>query len=319
MGPVPSMCLFSKADEKKMLGHKLVLWHLLSGSVFPLSLKKDWVSPNWPSQRPCGKFRKLRLQSASFLPPTSIFFLFNWILQEDVCWQQNSVKLITLDAFKRLIFDSKWVKVCFFFSFFCLLRLKRGCYTGRSSSVENKEAGQRTEGTPKHPFTPLVDLSNKTKESPVMAHRRPTFDLQTNDAALVVGAKPSRSNGGNIKDKISLWEGKESTHSPLTSATLGQSASVKRTDSLTKSNNKTTDKQSAESCKRAAHNEKQDVGKENVGKPGDSRPCSPAEPGKQPRAVSSSNLSHDQMRGDSNKVVAHKEKCDLQLEIGDHY
>ncbi|XP_072233853.1 DENN domain-containing protein 2A-like [Leuresthes tenuis] len=177
-------------------------------------------------------------------------------------------------------------------------RLKRGCYTRRSISVENKEAGQRTEGTPKQPFTPLVDLSNK-KESPVMAHRRPTFDLQTNDGALV-GAKPSRSNGGNIKDKISLWEGKESTHSP---------ASVKRTDSLTKSNNKTTDKQSAESCKRAAHNEKQDVGKENVGKPGDSRPCSPAEAGKQPRAVSSSNLSHDQMRGDRNK-----EKCDHEKE-----
>uniref|UniRef100_A0A3Q4I2V0 UDENN domain-containing protein n=1 Tax=Neolamprologus brichardi TaxID=32507 RepID=A0A3Q4I2V0_NEOBR len=119
-----------------------------------------------------------------------------------------------------------------------------------------------------------------------MAHRRSTFDPQSNDNALLVGVKLPRSNGCSIRDKISLWEGKEPTHSSLTSDNVGQSSGVKRTDSLPKSNNKCIeDKQSAESCTKVAHKEKQDLRKENVGKIGDSRPCSPVEPTKQQRGA----------------------------------
>lgn len=42
-----------------------------------------------------------------------------------------------------------------------------------------------------------------------MAHRRTKFDPHGGDGALPVGAKLPRPGGGNIKEKISLWEGKE--------------------------------------------------------------------------------------------------------------
>ncbi|CAI5635795.1 DENN domain-containing protein 2A isoform X3 [Oreochromis niloticus] len=177
-------------------------------------------------------------------------------------------------------------------------RLKRGSPVGESAfcfaSVENKGGEHRREGPPKHPFTPLENLINQKEESSMMAQRRSTFDPQSNDNALLVGVKLPRSNGCSIRDKISLWEGKEPTHSSLTSDNVGQSSSVKRTDSLPKSNNKCIeDKQSAESCTKVAHEEKQDLRKENVGKIGDSRPCSPVEPTKQQRGAFNINSSNE--------------------------
>ncbi|KAM6895771.1 DENN domain-containing protein 2A-like [Xenentodon cancila] len=137
-----------------------------------------------------------------------------------------------------------------------------------------------------------------------MAHRAPVFDHHSNDSALMVGTKLPRSAGGNIKDKISLWEGKDSPYSPLASGTLGRC--TKRKDSLTKSNNKTVDR---------AAQEKQDSGKENVGKCGDSRPCSPAVPGKPCRDVNSGKSSDNQMRDECNmRALVHKEKQDSEKE-----
>lgn len=184
-----------------------------------------------------------------------------------------------------------------------VFRLKKGCLGEKSgfhfASVENKGAEHRQEETPKLPFTPLDNLTNQRDESPMMAHRRLTFDPHSNENALPVGNKLPRSNGGNIKDKISLWEGKEPTHSPVTS---GQCTSVKRTESLTKSNNKTTDEQSVESFRRV------DLEKENVGKLGDSRPCSPVETGKQQRGTLKNKRAEDCGR------IAHKEKQDHEKE-----
>lgn len=45
MAPVQNMCLLCGADEKEMLGHRVVLWHLLSGGIFPLLPEKE-VVPN---------------------------------------------------------------------------------------------------------------------------------------------------------------------------------------------------------------------------------------------------------------------------------
>lgn len=137
----------------------------------------------------------------------------------------------------------------------------------------------------------------------MMAHRGPAFDPHSNDSTLLTGTKLPRSTGGNIKDKISLWEGKDS-HSPLASGTLGRCSGMKRTDSLIKGNNKTTEKQSAESCRRAAHKETQDFGKENAEKAGDLRPCSPAEPVKQCRDDNGCTSKDDCNK----KAVVHKEK-----------
>ncbi|XP_044041578.1 DENN domain-containing protein 2A-like isoform X2 [Siniperca chuatsi] len=197
-------------------------------------------------------------------------------------------------------------------------RLKKGCLGENSgfhiASVENKGAGQGREGSPKLPFTPLDNLSNQREESPMMAHRRPTIDPHSNDKTLYIGNKLPRSNGGNIKDKISLWEGKEPTHSPITSGSLGHCASIKRTESLTKSNSKTTDELSAESCRRVAHKEKENLGKENVGKLGDSRPCSPVETGKQQRGTLKNNKPSEKQKGEDCGRVVHKEKLDHEKE-----
>ncbi|XP_042259416.1 DENN domain-containing protein 2A-like isoform X2 [Thunnus maccoyii] len=195
-------------------------------------------------------------------------------------------------------------------------RLKKGCLGEKSgfhiASVENKGAERKQEGTPKLPFTPLDNLTNQWEESPMMAHRRPTFDPHSNENAPLVGNKLPRSNGGNIKDKISLWEGKEPAHSPVTSGSSGQC--IKRTESLTKSNNKTTVEQRVESCRKVAHKEKQDLEKENVGKLGDSRPCSPVETGKQQRGTVKTNKPSENKRGEDCGRIAHKEKQDHEKE-----
>ncbi|KAI3366435.1 hypothetical protein L3Q82_000579 [Scortum barcoo] len=193
-------------------------------------------------------------------------------------------------------------------------RLKKDCL-GESSglhiaSLENT-GGQRRDGAPKLPFTPLDNLSNQREESPMMAHRRSTFDPHGNEPnALLVGNKLPRSNGGKIKDKISLWE----NHSPITSVSLGQCTSIKRTESLTKSDSQTSDEQSAESCRGTAHKEKGNLGKENVGKLGDSRPCSPVETAKNQRGTLKSSKPIENQKGEDCSRVVHKEKQDHEKE-----
>ncbi|CAK6949837.1 DENN domain-containing protein 2A-like [Scomber scombrus] len=202
-------------------------------------------------------------------------------------------------------------------------RLKKGCIGEKSgfhsASVENKGAEHRQEGIPKLPFTQLQNLSNQLEDSPMMAHRRPTLDPHGNDNALLGGNKFPRSNGGNIKDKISLWEGKEPAHSTVTSCSSGQC--VKRTESLTKNNNKTAVEQRVEGGRRVAYKENQDLEKENVGKLGDSRPCSPVETGKQQRGTLRTSKPSENKRGEDCGRLAHKEKQDHEKEnvekIGD--
>lgn len=180
-----------------------------------------------------------------------------------------------------------------------------GRRSGDTSSLQNKKcADQGGKRTLKIPFKNLDNLSNELEQSSMMAHRRPTFDPHGNENALLVGGKFPRSHGGNIKEKISQWEGKDSTHTPSTAVSPGPCTGLKRTDSLTKSKTK------PESCRRAAQNEKQGLGKENLGKLGDSRPCSPVETIKQHRGMlksSDSKPSENQQGGDCRKVT-HKEK-----------
>ncbi|KAK5876868.1 hypothetical protein CesoFtcFv8_026175 [Champsocephalus esox] len=172
------------------------------------------------------------------------------------------------------------------------------------ASGDNNNVGQRRERAHKLPFTPL---ENQREESPMMAHRRPSFDPH-NENTLLVGNKLPRSNGGKIKDKISLWEGKEPTHPPITSGSLGQC--ITRTESLTKNGNN-SDGLSEESCKRVAQKEKENLGKENVGKLGDSRPCSPVETGKQQRGtLKNSKHSESKKGGDCGRIDHEKENVE---------
>lgn len=112
-----------------------------------------------------------------------------------------------------------------------------------------------------------------------MAHRRPMLDLHSKDSTLTVVNKTPKPNGCNIKDKISLWEGKEPTHSSSTSSSLSHCGSVKRKESLTKSQ----DEQSAGRDRAAANEEKENQGRESSGSRQDSRSCSPLESGNQQR------------------------------------
>lgn len=200
---------------------------------------------------------------------------------------------------------------------FRVFRLKKGSLCGSGfhiASVKDKGTGQRLEGAPKLPFTPLDNLSNQREDSLIMAHRRPTFDPHTNENSLLVGSKFPRSNGGNIKDKISLWEEKEATHSPISSGLSTQCASVKKAGSLTKSNNKTTDELSPESCRRVAQKENESLGKENVGKLVDSRPCSPVGTGKQLRGTLKSSEPSENQREEDGRRETNKQKQEHEKE-----
>lgn len=133
--------------------------------------------------------------------------------------------------------------------------------------------------------------------------RRPICDLFPGDSTTL-GNKPSRSSGGNIKDKISLWENKDSTLSHLTSSSLSKCASIKGTDSLKNGSNKTVDEQST-GCARTAAIKKKDLGKENVVKHSDSR--SPDELLMQPRMASSTRSSDSLEKTASKRNIGHKE------------
>lgn len=148
----------------------------------------------------------------------------------------------------------------------------------------------------------------------MMAHRRPNHDPHGTENAPLVGNKLPRCNAGKIKDRISLWEGKEPTHLPITSGSSGQCTTLKRTESLPKSNNKTTDGPSAESCRRVTQREKENIGKETVGKLGDSRPCSPLETGKQLKGTLKSSKPYENQREEDFKKVVHKDKEDHEKE-----
>uniref|UniRef100_A0A3Q2QH05 DENN domain-containing protein 2A n=2 Tax=Fundulus heteroclitus TaxID=8078 RepID=A0A3Q2QH05_FUNHE len=171
-------------------------------------------------------------------------------------------------------------------------RQSLGFLGGKSVRVETHDIGQKRKGTEKQPFAPLDNLWNQRQESLKMDFRRSVCDPYPSDSTMV-GAKLPKSKGTNIKDKISLWENKESTLSHLTSGSLSKCGSFQRTDSLTNGSNKSVDKQSTESSRKVASKEKQDLGKENVVTRGDSRPSTPDGLPKQPQSANSSSRSSD--------------------------
>lgn len=160
-----------------------------------------------------------------------------------------------------------------------MLRIQKSCLAEISNfhtvSVFEKGGNPRRTGVQKLPFAPLENLCNQREESPMMAHRRTKFDSHSTEATLLVGSKLPISSGGNIKEKISLWEGKEA------SGSLGPCTSVKKTESLVQNNCKTTEEQNAERCWRM----------ENLaGENGHSRPRSPSKSRQQLRGnITSSN------------------------------
>lgn len=72
-----------------------------------------------------------------------------------------------------------------------------------------------------------------------MAYRKPTYDLQRKENCIMAANRLPKSNAVNIKDKISLWEGKDLSSSASSTFTIVRS-------SLTKDNSIETDSASNE-------------------------------------------------------------------------
>ncbi|XP_047246428.1 DENN domain-containing protein 2A-like isoform X3 [Girardinichthys multiradiatus] len=188
------------------------------------------------------------------------------------------------------------------------VKRQKWSFLGRkSTTVEIEDIRQKRKGTHKQPFAPLDNLLNQREELSKMDFRRSICDPYPIDSTMV-GTKLPKSNKGNIKDKISLWENKESTLSHLTSGSLSKCAGFKKTDFFTNGGNKIVEKQSTESNRLVASKEKQDLMKENVVTDGDSRSSSSDELPKQPRVANSSTRSSDSHeKTDYNRQTGHKE------------
>nr|XP_040017550.1 DENN domain-containing protein 2A [Gasterosteus aculeatus aculeatus]XP_040017551.1 DENN domain-containing protein 2A [Gasterosteus aculeatus aculeatus] len=133
----------------------------------------------------------------------------------------------------------------------------------------------------KRPLAPLLSRSGSPGEPDAMlAHRRATGDPRTPamENGLTNNNKgPAAAKAASIRDKISQWEGKKET-GPLTSTgTCLLSTTQKEVETVRKKDFKATEVQRTDS-KRVVGWDRQDLGKENVGKVGDSRPKSPQGP-----------------------------------------
>lgn len=160
---------------------------------------------------------------------------------------------------------------------FCVLRLKKSCLTKithfHTASIYDKGGDPRETGVKKLPFTPIENFCNQMEELPVMAHRRTKLDPHNSEATLLVGSNLPRSSGGKIKEKISLWEGKE------------PSGGVKKTQSP--NNCRATEEEDLDNSWRKGH-----VGREN----GDSRSCSPCRSPQQVRGTIKSSKTRESLK-----------------------
>uniref|UniRef100_A0A1A8J5K1 DENN/MADD domain containing 2A n=2 Tax=Nothobranchius kuhntae TaxID=321403 RepID=A0A1A8J5K1_NOTKU len=120
--------------------------------------------------------------------------------------------------------------------------------------------------TPEHLLSPLLSLSNSPGlPDTMLAQRRTTTISDQQSPNMENGLNHDKNSGAktaSIRDKISQWEGKkEPGTSPL-------SATQKEVETVRKKESKTSELQKADS-RRLVSWERQDSGKENVGKLGD--------------------------------------------------
>ncbi|XP_020559507.1 DENN domain-containing protein 2A isoform X1 [Oryzias latipes] len=147
--------------------------------------------------------------------------------------------------------------------------------------LRGEKDGSRTAVAIKHPIAPLLSL----RESPgppgtMLAHRRATTTTDPRTPNIENGLCCNKSSAGSksasIRDKISQWEGKKEPNlSPTGMCPLA--SMQKDVDALRKREPKSSEVQRTEN-KRFVSWDRQDSGKENVGKLGDFRPKSPESP-----------------------------------------
>ncbi|CAI5665350.1 unnamed protein product [Oreochromis niloticus] len=133
------------------------------------------------------------------------------------------------------------------------------------------------------PGPPDSMLAHRRATTPATDPRAPNMEnglcAQLNHNKSPAGAKTA-----SIRDKISQWEGKKESAPVTISGTCPLSATQKEAETVRKKESKTTEVQRTDS-KRLVSWDRQDSGKENVGKLGDSRPKSPEAPANTDREV----------------------------------
>lgn len=142
--------------------------------------------------------------------------------------------------------------------------------------------------TIKHPLDPLVDRGDSPGPPDTMlAHRRATTTSDPRTQNMENGLNHKSSAGtktASIRDKISQWEGKKESIPVTPTGTCPLSAMQKEIEAARKKESKASEVQRTDS-KRFVSWDRQDVGKENVGKLGDLRPKSPEGPTNKEREV----------------------------------
>lgn len=192
------------------------------------------------------------------------------------------------------------------FYFYSLFSLKKTSGERRRFHIleVNKGAEHKGKVTPPLPFTTLENLFRDS----VMAHRRQDLDTHYSDnSSSLVGSTLSRSNGGNIKDKISLWERNEPSHSAMTSGSAGQ-GTLKRTEHRTRNPSAELEDDSSKEESSEEKEKRKNGLKDSKVKP---RPCSPAENGKQPKETfRNGSLFKNHLEKDSN--IKHSRDLDKE-------
>uniref|UniRef100_A0A8C4I3A5 UDENN domain-containing protein n=1 Tax=Dicentrarchus labrax TaxID=13489 RepID=A0A8C4I3A5_DICLA len=126
----------------------------------------------------------------------------------------------------------------------------------------------------------------------MLAHRRAstTTDPRTPNmenglcGKLNHNKSPAGGKTASIRDKISQWEGKKEPVPPTSTGTCPLSTTQKEVETVKKKESKSSEVQRTDS-KRFVSWDRQDSGKENAGKLGDSRPKSPEGPTNKDREV----------------------------------
>lgn len=133
------------------------------------------------------------------------------------------------------------------------------------------------------PGPPDSMLAHRRATTPATDPRAPNMENGL-CAKLNHNKSPAGAKTASIRDKISQWEGKKESVPVTISGTCPLSATLKEAETVRKKESKTTEVQRTDS-KRFVSWDRQDSGKENVGKLGDSRPKSPEAPTNKDREV----------------------------------
>lgn len=133
------------------------------------------------------------------------------------------------------------------------------------------------------PGPPDSMLAHRRATTPATDPRAPNMENGL-CAKLNHNKSPAGAKTASIRDKISQWEGKKESVPVTISGTCPPSATLKEAETVRKKESKTTEVQRTDS-KRFVSWDRQDSGKENVGKLGDSRPKSPEAPANKDREV----------------------------------